>query len=288
MADSKEQDDPLAEWLTGVATTAAGELESAGSLYEQGASIEAGGAVVSTASVAGEKDTNEDSIAMWIPPAGSPVRWASAIADGVSACLHPHLASRLACAAGLVEVQQNAAPPCNVAPGNVSPVRAAQQQFDRLAGIVETDPEALRPPNTTSSMWKRVLRDGAYAQTTLIVLWQDESALHIEGIGDGGIVVNLDGDPFEFLPQSNRPVNCLGPGRTGLLIDYRLTFPHWSRVAVFTDGMTPWVREGGRVAMHRIGEGNEQATADQLVERCLQETPVRDNVSLLVVDRETT
>lgn len=281
MPSSDEQADPLAVWLAGEAATAAGRLEATGSLYEQQASMPPGETAASMASVAGEKDRNEDAVLMWVPPAGSSVRWAAAVADGVSACFHPQLASRLACAVGLADVCENAA-----SPSGSAPVQAAQRCFDRLATLVQSDPDAMRPAAATSSMWKRVVRDGAYAQTTLIVLWQDDAALHIEGVGDGGLLVEVAGDLFEYLPGSNRSVRCLGPGRSGFQVDYRLAFPRWSRVAAFTDGMTPWVRDHVAEIFLRSDQGQGLTSAEHLVGRCLRETNVRDNVSLFLAERE--
>lgn len=281
MPSTDEQADPLAAWLADEATATFGELERSGALHQGHASVRADGTAVTMASVAGEKDRNEDAVAIWTPPMGSGIRWAAAVADGVSACFHPQLASRLACAAGLADIDQNAA-----SPQGAAPAQAAQRCFDRLAELVHDNPDAMRPASSTSSMWKRVVRDSAFAQTTLIVLWQDDTTLHIEGVGDGGLLVDVGGDLFDYLPESNRSVRCLGPGRSGLQADYRLAFPRWSRVAAFTDGMTPWVRDHIAEVFSRSDPGQRLSSADDLVGRCLRETNVRDNVSLFLAERE--
>lgn len=282
MIGSGRQADPITEWLSQVAEKFIRQLESAGTVREGSASIKAGDSVVSIASVAGGKESNEDAVALWIPESHSIVRWAATIADGVSASLSPQLASRLASAAGLAALLQPAD-----SPDSVRPVDAAQDCFNDLAEVVRKDPEAYRPQTVTNSMWKRVLRDSAFSRTTLIVVWQDDKGLHVEGVGDGGLLIDLDGNRFTYLPRSDRPVNCLGPRSDDLVVDYRLLFPRWSRIAVFTDGMSQWVANGASVFGETSGRERREPTAEDVVKTCQREVTLNDNVSLLIATRGT-
>ncbi|QEG37714.1 protein phosphatase 2C domain-containing protein [Bythopirellula goksoeyrii] len=257
-------------------------LARAGSLYESHGHIECNEFGISTASEAGGRRNNQDASLIWIPQQPSPVRWAAAISDGVRTSIQSEHGSQLACYAALTVLlqsyQQEKEP-------NAQPIEQCLKYFSKLGTKVGEYADHLRPEMLSKGNWKRVLRDGRFAQTTLMVAWEDDRGLTIEGIGDGGYILNIDGPSLSYLPSSDGPVNCLSPSGVCLRRDFRIEVQHWESLALFTDGVTPAVSMEGLIVPTNAAK--EENLASSTLDNYLSVYPhlIDDNVTLLTAAR---
>ncbi|MEM9353654.1 MAG: protein phosphatase 2C domain-containing protein [Planctomycetota bacterium] len=272
MGGGIKESDPLSSWAAQRDAELHDSLASCGKVYRETAQLSVAGTRVSFASLAGRKAVNEDAAAVWVAGRPGSIRWAAAVADGVSACLLPELGSSLACLSALAAVAAHQGEA-----SGLRPIAAASEAMQQLAEAVAGRPEAWRPGSVSRSMWKRVLRDGAYFQTTLTVVWEADDGLYVEGLGDGGFSVGVEGGSMGFVPNPSLAVSCIGPGRSDSAL-YWHSYARWRDAAVFTDGLSPWVENGG--------DPWGCADAAGALEACLEADETTDNLTLLLVSRE--
>ncbi|WP_425395426.1 protein phosphatase 2C domain-containing protein [Aeoliella sp.] len=213
-------------------------LETVGMVHDPVGKVDVDDISLSIATHEGGKYMNQDAAALLIPKRSSnPIRWAAAIADGVSSSLYSDVASRLACIAALTAFAQLN----RHSLGKCEPIARAQSELLAIGQQLLSEPEKYRPPRMPRCGWQRVLRDGCLLQTTLMVVWQQEHRLHINGVGDGGYLLRFDANspPVSHLPGAEKRVICLGPYASLERADFRLDYSTWYTVDVFTDGVTP-------------------------------------------------
>lgn len=290
----------------------ASELTDAGELHGSPATLALNGLTIATATDNGGKPINQDCVLLFTPNQPSPLRWAAAVADGVSSSLNSEAASSLACHAALASLTQAYCLRHRRAASSRSrlldkfyacshhfrsyfrrrarpePLVAALRSLNRIGRMVRWSPERYRPETITNSSWRRVLRDGRYLQTTLMVIWQVDNQLRLEGVGDGGFSVQFSqfNEPLVYQPSADRPVDCLGPHRQPQELGYRMAFDRWLRLSVHTDGVTPaLLNTPGLIptTLDRV-RTNQASTALRWIIRKRPDL-VDDNLSLLLAKR---
>ena len=266
------------------------ELDMHGLRFEGHAHTQIGNLLLSAACDTGGKEGNQDAVSFYVPRQPFPMRWAAAVTDGVTASLFSEEGSQLACHTALLALtrsyQQNKLPAC--------PVKLCLKYFRRSIGErVQAEPDLYQPHDFSQSGWKRVVRDGKYLQTTLMVVWEDLDGLHIEGIGDGGLIVQCESEapPLCLLPASNKPVRCLGPSNSQTHCDYRFRLTTWKSLCLFTDGLTHLVPQRLQ-ALHEANQHhfrNRNANpAARVLGQILEEDAnrIEDNVTLFSASKE--
>ncbi|WP_350212653.1 protein phosphatase 2C domain-containing protein [Botrimarina sp.] len=296
------------------------ELQGAGALESAPAQLALDGLTLATATDVGSKRTNQDCALLFAPRHPSRLRWIAAVADGVSSSLNSEAASSLACHAAMVAIKrsyrlsshdpkstwsrifdfrgttrQEFFPEDNsLAP--LSPVAIASRAIRGVGRCVLLRPDHFRPESVTESTWKRVLRDGRYLQTTLMVAWQVDDQLRIEGVGDGGfsVAISAGHDPLVYQPSSDRPVECLGPHRCPVDRAYRMNFDRWESLSVHTDGVTPGlatnpnlVSQSLRLSAALRSDRSRINPAHATLTWLLHNKPdlIDDNITLLLAER---
>lgn len=260
------------------------ELSSRGALYEHHAGVSADGCSLSISTEDGAKSTNQDASLLFLPGNDHHgLKWAATISDGVSSSVHSEQGSRWACHAALDYLSRHYSAKRASRPW---PVKSCLRLFEKLGQTVVHQSERFQPPRLSNSVWSRVLRDARFAQCTLMVAWEDKDGLSIEGIGDGGFVLSVDGPSLSYLPSSDGSVNCLSPCGSHKEPDYLLHFRQWNALAMFTDGVTPLVSVEGLMIPgypERDGEGAAAAVLDSY-QRSYPKL-IRDNLSLFTAMR---
>ncbi|MCY2986682.1 MAG: protein phosphatase 2C domain-containing protein [Planctomycetota bacterium] len=136
-----------------------------------------------------DKTTNQDYALAWWPDdddCRTRIRWALAMADGLSSSFRSEWASELASWTALRALVELSA---------TEPRQTAQQAFDaagaaigRLADEWAADPQGSCPPGQYLATWKYMLRKGSLLQTTLTLAWLDKEYFRVAILGDAGLV----------------------------------------------------------------------------------------------------
>ena len=244
--------------------------------------------IASIHSAAAGKAGNQDSTLLWVPFDVGRIRWAAAVADGVSCSFYAKCGSRLACHAALAVLLGLQERGDKV----LRPLPSCVKMFQRIGRRIAECPEAFRPAGCSQSIWRRVVRDGTLFQTTLLVVWQEGRRLHVDGIGDGGfiLVYRPDAHPMTFFPSSSGPVNCLGPKTLLDDRDYGHEFSQWNTLAAFTDGVSDAISQNLDASLDRlhVAAADPQTNPAEVLIRFLdQQSPelIDDNMSALTVVR---
>jgi len=125
-----------------------------------------------------------------------------------------------------------------------------------------------------------------------MVAWEDDAGLHLDGIGDGGFLLQFEPEskPMACLPVSNKPVTCVGPRSPQCDADYRLRFAFWHQFSMFTDGLTHVMdqRQSLLEQAHRLSAQQANLNpASMVVGDILRHDAhrIHDNVSLFTARR---
>ena len=244
-----------------------------------------------------DKEGNQDFVLAWVPhqPRTQGLRWAVALADGVTSSYHAEVAAEVACWSGLAAVVGPETTPAERARAGID---AAGQSIGALADLIEDDADAHRPDGEFESSWRYTVREGLLLQTTLTLAWLEGNRFCVAMVGDGGAVVELDGgaEPrLEVLAEadaSTSQVHALGPrNRTVLELDCwrEVEIDGRSRLALYTDGVCRGVQLSERSlfaesdSVCRADGGTN--VAESLVRRWIK-TDARafeDNLTLVLV-----
>lgn len=311
------QRDRLSELVRGRTQMLARELRRAGGLSSPPAMTVLDDTTVATATSVGAKRVNQDSVLLFTPERSSRLRWAVAVADGVSSSAYSAAASNLACHAALANLKQAyAGAPSKAArwrlrarsrmswcwcrsrnsamrlPPGPCPVAHASRVLSDVTDRVERSSEFYRPEQVTKSSWMRTMRDGQFLQTTLMVAWQLDDRLHVQGVGDGGFTLwsSPAAYPLVYEPRSDIPVYCLGPKRPPQYGLYGMTFESWERFSLFTDGATKALSACPDLVAETLrrdrvaGSKNSASLALRWLLRHAAEH-IDDNLTLLLVER---
>jgi len=236
-----------------------------------------------------DKETNQDAVVAWRRhDASSPdLKWAIAMADGVSSAWFAEIAAELVCWTALERLVTTDAG--GAERGNDA-IASAASAIASVAETIERDPEASRPDGEFQSTWEYTIRKGLLLQTTLCLAWCDRDEVHIAFIGDGGavteqaingeIVVSISGD----MDESSNRVHALGPKNANVRVsDVAESFAvtGFKRLALFTDG----VSRGLSTDIKTLLGGPFNVDAKAMIEQWIATRPrdFDDNLSLATV-----
>ena len=254
-------------------------LEASGVLATGESSLEIDGQSISFATDPGPETFNDDFVALWKPAKSESIKWAAAIADGVTGCLLAQDAAELACYAGLAAISK-AAGGCSVNARN--PFRLVNRLFHRLGKLAVSDAEAFRPADCPQSIWRIAAREGKFLQTTLTLVWSTTEGLSVVAVGDGGILYSYADAPAEISGHTfgTGKLECLGPRSFVQPEAYLLE--HWSRFACYTDGLAEAIGQDPQMSKTLID--NSQSVAS-VISSLNAECPelVNDNISAIRV-----
>lgn len=262
------------------------ELMSFGTLAEATSSTQLRGLCLSAGCEAGGKEGNQDYVATFVPQQPHNFRWGVAVSDGVTGSPYSELGSELACLSSLLALHRIYHPK----PTKKRPVTTCLSHFRTLGELIKKQPDDYRPHSSSRFGWKFALREGKLLQTTLMVAWEDVQGLHVEGIGDGGFILETEpgNPPLSYLPNSGTPVRCLGPNNAQLRGDYRFNFTRWQSLCLFTDGLTHlvprWYPKLGEALQAPGSGGPAFAVLNDIIQN--DRHLLNDNVSLASICKE--
>ena len=224
---------------------AVSRLEASGVLATGESSLEIDGQAVSFATDPGPETFNDDFVALWEPAKSDSIKWAAAIADGVTGCLLAQEAAELACYAGLAAIAK-AADGCAASASN--PFRLANRLFHRLGKLAISDVESFRPADCPQSIWRIAAREGKFLQTTLTLVWSTTEGLRVVAVGDGGILYSYADAPTEITGHTfgTGKLECLGPRSFVQPEAYLLE--NWSRFVCYTDGLAEVIQQDRKMS----------------------------------------
>lgn len=254
---------------------AASRLESSGEIEIGCGSFDIGCHSISFAADAGCETFNDDFIAVWRPEQAGSVKWAAAVADGVTGSLMAQEAAELACYAGLASIAKSHA---NRVSSTSNPVWFATRIFHRLGRQVQSHPDTFRPNDCPESVWRIAIREGKFLQTTLTLIWSTVEGLRVMAVGDGGILYSYLETPTQFTTHTfgTGKLQCLGPRSAVQPEAYLLK--DWSSVVCFTDGFAESVEHQRQVpAMLQERDRSVASTIEYLNADCPE--LVNDNLS---------
>lgn len=210
-------------------------LSSAGLIIEGSGKAKIGETTVSLDSRTGERERNNDTVLLFVPRAPNPICWAAAIADGVSLSYESKLGSRLACHTSIASLFAKSDGECH------DPIARAAETFRQIGARIADGEDNCRPSDVSAGIWSRYVRQGQLFQSTLMVVWQVGDDVFLDGIGDGGFVLDHSPKqvPMMFLPDFDGPVNCLGAMTTVKTRGFGHHFTAIDGLYLFTDGVTP-------------------------------------------------
>jgi hypothetical protein len=275
-------DSSLTEILTDTIAADSEALIEQGTVLDTSGSLEAGKSVLSVASDHGNKETNRDFFLAFVPNNDSDIKWAVAIADGVSASFESKLGSRLACyasVAALVRAEGQS---------HRSPILECAGTFRAIGARILGDALLCRPNQVPESHWTRFVQAGRLFQTTLMIAWQVGDRIFLDGVGDGGFVCDFDRGcvPMMYLPSSSGPVTCLGAMSNVVDPQYRHQFTLVNQLYLFTDGVTGSIERDcsqGISLMRRCVDRDRSMAASDLLRLSVRSGASDDNQTLAVI-----
>ncbi|WDQ17018.1 protein phosphatase 2C domain-containing protein [Rhodopirellula sp. P2] len=273
---------PLLESLSDTISANSDALAERGTVLESPGFLETGKSVLSVASDHGNKETNRDSFLAFVPLGDGDIKWAVAIADGVSASFESKLGSRLACyasVAALVRTEDQK---------QRSPISECAETFLAIGERILGDARLCRPDQVPESHWTRFVQAGRLFQTTVMIAWQAGDQIFLDGIGDGGFVRDFDRGcvPMMYLPSSSGPVTCLGAMTNVAEPQYRHQFASANQLYLFTDGVTGSIERDCSQAidvMRRCVDRDRCTVATDLLQFSIRSGASDDNQTLAVI-----
>lgn len=246
-----------------------------------------------------DKPVNQDYALAWEAkgdPAEQPIRWAAALADGVTSSFRPEWGAELACWNGLAHLVR-ARSDSDAEIRACSAMDAAGDALVSVAQQIVAGGDQWRPPEEFPATWRKRIERGRLLQTTLTLAWLEGDLLHLAMVGDGGGAVRLrcDGEVEDRLlaggEQQTSYVHALGPGNQQVE-----ELDHWEQcelepgatAAMYTDGIRAAVGGCPKPLLDRVTEllrGNPEGNVAELVVKELAASgreELRDNLTLLV------
>lgn len=249
-----------------------------------------------------DKPVNQDYALAWEAqgdPAEHPIRWAAALADGVTSSFRPERGAELACWHALAHLVR---PPAD-ANGEIRARSAMDAAGDALGSVAQQIVEGgdqWRPPEEFPATWRKRIERGRLLQTTLTLAWLEGDLLHLAMVGDGGGAVRLrsNGEVEDRLlaggEQETTYVHALGPGN-----QHVEELDHWEQcplepgttAAVYTDGIRAAVGGCPKRLLDRVTELLREHPEGNVAELLVKELAssgreeLKDNLTLLVACR---
>jgi len=271
-------------------------LKNYGEVFEHSADFVWGHHIVSAQTCLGPeqagKTVNEDAILAIQCRDGSTIKWACAIADGVSTSVLSAVGSRVAtwaALAGLCESTRRHSPKSQA----LDAVRYAHEGIRSLAKFLDDDHLELqfKPQYLPAPAYRRAVERRSCLQTTLCIVWCDGRSIFIASVGDSGALLSTRTDPCNslFFPDvSSSQVNAVCSKLESIELD------QWQQIsasnltlAVFTDGVAKSLAEtyGSQLDDFRLDNFTLANSATELLDTLATSTSeeAADNMSLLVV-----
>jgi hypothetical protein len=253
-----------------------------------------------------DKETNQDYALAWWPSAAEAqprLRFALALADGLTTSFRSECAAALACWVGVRALVENvgAAQPADLAK---LACNEAGLTIGQLADELARDPQDSCPEGQFLSTWKYILKKGGLFQTTLTLAWLDGDHFHIAMVGDGGALWRGYRGPRNAPQATDRilatcdleshQVCALGPAQRSVQDfdcwhDEELNGPFLC--ALSTDGIGRARGASPRALLDEL-EGlqaaGEENPAQRFIERAIRQRPkdFDDNLTLAVIRAE--
>jgi len=247
-----------------------------------------------------DKDTNQDYALAWWPhsdKSGTRVRFALALADGVTDSYRAEWGAALACWAALRDLSQANNSDEATAVGERAFVAAGNAIAD-LANELARDPRASCPEGQFLSTWRYMLLNGRLLETTLSLLWVEDERLCLAIVGDAGALWRVhDSSPSDqgrVLAQcdlATSVVRALGP-RCPTVVP----FDCWGEESLsdgflctlFTDGIGRSLGTDPLMILDDLDKLEAAAVPNQAhsyIEQALADRPEQfdDNVTLAIV-----
>lgn len=271
-------------------------LVSCGMVFENSASFRTSQQSVSIHTCLGPqqsgKSVNEDAALAACFEDGFPIKWACALADGVSSSLLSEVGSQVAtwkALASLVEDRRWTTPKSRA----LRAVHAAQSAICQLAVALKEDLVELKykPTYLPAAAYRHIVNRQTCFQTTLCLVWCDGKSIYIASVGDSGALQSTDAQSciklfFPDLEVSH--VNAISPAIDKVKLD------QWQKIsaantllAVFTDGVAKGLTEqhGNQLPpafslQKAFSRGNAEDCLIELVASTSEEAA--DNMTLLI------
>ena len=236
---------------------------------------------ISFAADPGCETFNDDFIAVWRPKDSSPIRWAAAIADGVTGSLLAQEAAELVCYFGLSAIARSSGQ--SVVSQN--PIAFAARVFHQIGRQIVAHPENYVPASCPGSVWRVSVREGKFLQATLNLVWATDEGLRVMAVGDGGLLYSYAATPTQFNSHTfgSGKLQCLGP-RSSLVQPEAYLLEDWHKLACFTDGLAEAVEELAELPSMLFERSRNVAS---VIEHLNTDEPelVNDNLSAFCVAR---
>ena len=257
-----------------------------------------------------DKDMNQDYALAWSPrDESTPIRFALALADGLTSSFRAEWASALACWTALATLMKASCRSTRYTPHQLaqSAFNAAGEALRELADQMANDPEAFRPPDVFASTWRYILRKRTLLETTLSLAWAQDDLLHIAVLGDGGVLwrryagarrpaASVQDDLFLGCDPQTDQVRALGPASPTVdQFDYWASHDLRGRFlgALYTDGIGRGIGDKPEVLLTELEELEALSrgtcnAAREIIERGKQRPAAfADNLTLAVLHSNT-
>jgi serine/threonine protein phosphatase PrpC len=250
-----------------------------------------------------EKSENQDYALLWRPPEESDdqrLKWAAALADGVTCSFLPQWGARLACFQALEHLIAGPFVPEPLERA-VQAVNAAGEALGRLAEQIAENGEQFRPDDEFPATWRMRLKWGQLLETTLTLAWLEDETLHVAMIGDGGGTARVvrEGQVEDRLLSEGAiesdAVHALGPANRRIdALDawHQLPFGPGTTVALYTDGIGRFVGTSPGRLLDRVRDHVAASPDDNAAEAVVRELvnlgaeSLEDNLTLLIARQE--
>ena len=280
--------------------TARKTLSDKGLVFESTASFQTSGQAVSIHTCIGPlqsgKTVNQDAALAVRFDDSFHIKWACALADGVSTSLLSEVGSRVATWTALAAL---VASPKWIRSHSraLKAFEAAQAAISELATKLKQDLDELRykPSYLPAPAYRHVVNRQTCFQTTLCLVYSDGKSIHIATVGDSGALLYSDAKGCKelFFPDlSVSRVNAICPTIISIKLDQCLTIPASnSQLAVFTDGVAKGLAErlGNQVPVESDFRQvfSKERAEDYLIELAASTSEeAADNMTLLIVRQD--
>jgi hypothetical protein len=245
-----------------------------------------------------DKETNQDFVVAWVPEQQRPpsgIRWALAMADGVTASYYAELGAELACRVSLARLVAHEGAPQDKARDAVN---AAGDAIGAVVDVIEEDAEHYRPEELFVSTWRYTLREGLLLQTTLSLAWLEDGVCHLAFIGDGGAAIqfrkgrrhqrivlagpNVETSRVHAIGPRNRRVDDLDSWQSVGATDI-------SMLAIYTDGVGLGIGPNASLLFEELQSRGDSLESTNVAKHLIQEwirtkaEDFEDNLTLAIV-----
>jgi len=245
-----------------------------------------------------DKDSNQDSVLAWIAGEGGEgggIRWAIAMADGVTSSHYAETGAEIACWTSLAALLSAGGTADEKARAAVD---AAGDAIGAVADMIGEEPSRYKPEDVFDSMWSYVLRRGLLLQTTLSLVWLEGGVCHIGMVGDAGAAIEVGPGEVGGRKVLAGPdlktsrVHAIGPNNRRVeRLDcwQQIDSEDVSLLALYTDGVGRGIGPNAGRLFHSFERMGSRAAHGNPAKRLIQDwirtrgQDFEDNLSLAIV-----